>query len=73
MEAVLDLDLFLVAIALALDEDGLGVMQQPVEQRCGEHGVLVDDAGRSGQETARLKMEKEILGRAAAYFAREVV
>ena len=40
-----DFDLVLGAIALALDEDGLGVMQQTVEQRRGEHGVLVEDVG----------------------------
>jgi hypothetical protein len=37
--------LVLGAIALALDEDGLGVVEQPVEERRGEDGVLVEDAG----------------------------
>ena len=42
-------DLFSVALilwaqAIALDEDGLGVVAQTVEQRQGEHGVLVDVA-----------------------------
>jgi len=40
-----EFDLVLGAIALAFDEDGLCVMQQPVQQRRGEHGIVVENAG----------------------------
>ena len=38
-----DLDLGVGAVALALDDDGLGVVQQAVQQGRGEDGVVVED------------------------------
>jgi len=38
-------DLVLHPKALALDEDGFGVVEQPVEQRRGQRGVVVEDLG----------------------------
>jgi hypothetical protein len=35
----------LTAIALALDDDGLDVVQEAVQQRRGQGGVVVEDLG----------------------------
>ena len=35
----------------ALDEDGLGVMEQSVKQRGGEDGVVVEDLGPLLEDT----------------------
>ena len=40
-----DLDLGVGAAAFALDEDGLGVVQQAVQQGRSEDGVVLVDAG----------------------------
>ena len=38
-------DLILHAVAFALDDDGFGVMQESVEHRRGEDGIVVEDLG----------------------------
>ena len=45
LTGVSELDFVPRAVALALDQDGLGVVQQPVQQGRCEDGVVVEDAG----------------------------
>ena len=45
MIGVSDLDFVLRAVALTFDADGLGVVQQPVQQGRSEDCVVVEDAG----------------------------
>ena len=40
-----DLDVGLTAVALALDHDGLDVVQQPIQECRGQGGVVVEDPG----------------------------
>lgn len=62
------LDLILHAEALALDEDGLGMVEQTVEQRQGQRGVVVEDIrpvlvgpiGRYGERAALVALADDL-------------
>ena len=45
MQSCLLLDVIFHAIAFSLDDDGIGMMKQPVEKRRSEGTVVVEDAG----------------------------